>query len=233
MNPNAYNLTKYRDKVVAIDGPAGSGKSTTARLVAAELNYSYLDTGAMYRALTHFALTNSIELSDGNALALIAEKLKIRFETAAEINRVFLGDEEVTDEIRTPEVTKAVSEISAHLGVRQAMVLKQQKIGQGGSVVAEGRDTTTVVFPEADVKIFLQATVHQRAQRRLIELAKAGVATTIEEQVADLERRDAYDTGRKHSPLTKAKDAYVIDTSDCTIEEQVERVLTIFKSVLS
>ncbi len=218
---------------MAIDGPAGSGKSTTARMVAAKLNYSFLDTGAMYRAVTHFALTNSIDPSDGNALALISEKLDIRFETDEEINRVFIGDEEITEQIRTPEVTKTVSEISAHLGVRQAMVVKQQKIGKNGSVVAEGRDTTTVVFPDADVKIFLNASVKQRAQRRLIELAKAGVSTSIEEQIADLERRDEYDSGRKHSPLKKAKDAYVIDTSECTIEEQVERVLTIFKSVFS
>lgn len=217
---------------MAIDGPAGSGKSTTARLVAARLGYAFLDTGAMYRALTYFALTNGISPSDADALSAVAEKLKIKFRTEDEVNRVFLNNTEVTDEIRTPDVTKAVSEVSAHKGVREAMVAKQRQMGKRGNVVAEGRDTTTVVFPNADVKVFLEASIRERAQRRLIDLARAGIATTIEEQMEDIERRDRYDSNREHSPLKKASDAYVVDTSNCTIEEQVERVLTIFKTAV-
>ncbi|UCC45842.1 MAG: (d)CMP kinase [Candidatus Zixiibacteriota bacterium] len=228
-----YNLSWLKDKVIAIDGPAGSGKSTTARLVAARLGYKYLDTGAMYRALTYFALRHGISPGDEGALTALAQKLSIGFETGESVNRVFLAGEDVTEEIRSPEVTAAVSEVSAHPGVREAMVSKQRKIGEKGSVVAEGRDTTTVVFPDANLKIYLQATAEQRAQRRLIDLARAGVATTIEDQIADLERRDRYDSTREHSPLTRASDAYVVDTSNCTVEDQVERVLTIFKTAMS
>ncbi len=232
MTTGKYNLTKYRDKVIAIDGPAGAGKSTTARILAARLGYQYLDTGAMYRSLTYFALKNGVSPSDDAKLTALANTVEIRFITREDVNHVFINGEDVTTQIRTPEVTAHVSEVSAHAGVRKAMVFKQQEIGKAGSIVAEGRDTTTVVFPKADLKIFLQASVKERAQRRLIDLARMGVATTLEEQEADIERRDAHDSGRKHSPLTKAPDAYVVDTSNCTIEDQVERILVFFKTVV-
>lgn len=233
MNKPMYNRPSYKNRIIAIDGPAGSGKSTTARMVAARLGYSFLDTGAMYRALTHFAIANDISPTDGAALAAVAEKLRIEFKTEDEINRVFLNGIEVTEAIRTPEVTRDVSEVSAHKGVREAMVAKQRQLGKNGSVVAEGRDTTTVVFPNAHVKIYLQASIKDRAQRRLIDLARAGVSSTLEEQIEDIERRDRFDSNREHSPLLKASDAYVVDTSNCTIEEQVNRVLAIFKSAMS
>jgi cytidylate kinase len=232
MTTRPYKLSKLSGRVIAIDGPGGSGKSTTSRLLAAKLGYSYLDTGAMYRALTYFAVVKGIAPSDESKLTALAKVVDIEFKTKADVNHVFINGEEVTNEIRTPAVTALVSEVSAHKGVREAMVAKQKEIGKKGSIVAEGRDTTTAVFPDADVKVYMDASVRQRAQRRLIDLAKIGVATTLEEQIADLERRDAHDSGRRHSPLTRARDAVVIDTTALTIEEQVERIITVLKTIL-
>lgn len=211
--------------VVAIDGPAGSGKSTTAKLVAARLGFQYLDTGAMYRALTVLAMREKIASGDGERLGRLAAQMDIRFETTDQINRVFVGNEEVTAAIRTPDVTREVSEVSAHRAVREAMVARQQAIGARGKIVAEGRDTTTVVFPQAQVKVFLLASVTERARRRLLELERMGVRSSATEQEADLVRRDSFDSGRAHSPLTQAPDAVVIDTTALTIEEQVVRIL--------
>jgi cytidylate kinase len=227
-----YKLSKFRGRVIAIDGPAGSGKSTTAKILAARLGYRYLDTGAMYRALTWFAAQNGVAPSDGDKLTVLARSVGIEFETHEDVNKVFINGREVTDEIRSPMVTQLVSEVSAHPGVRQAMVEKQRELGAKGEIVAEGRDTTSVVFPRADVKVYLDCDVQTRAQRRLIDMAKLGVSTTFEEQVADIERRDKYDSERKHAPLHKPKDAYAVDTTNATIEEQVERVLELLKNVL-
>lgn len=222
-----YNLSKLKGKIIAIDGPAGSGKSTTAKLIADRLGYTYLDTGAMYRALTCYALRNNISPSDGSGLAEVMGKLSIRFENIENVQHVFLGDEDVTVEIRTPEVTRQVSEVSAHKKIREVMVEKQKELGRKGSIVAEGRDTTTVVFTHAHLKIYLKATIEQRAQRRLIDLARMGTATTLQELKEDLERRDNYDSNRQHSPLTVAPDAIVIDTSNLTIEDQVEKIISL------
>ncbi len=227
-----YKLTKFRDKVIAIDGPAGSGKSTTAKILAARLGYQYLDTGAMYRALTWFAMTNGVDPSDAERLRVLAEQVLIEFDTREDINRVAINGQDVTAEIRGPEVTANVSQISAHPGVRSAMVVKQQELGKEGNIVAEGRDTTTVVFADADIKVYLDAAVQTRAERRLIDMAKMGVSSTVDEQISDINRRDELDSGRKHSPLMRAKDAYVIETTHKTIEEQVEAILTLLKSVL-
>ena len=129
-------------------------------------------------------------------------------------------------------MTLHVSEVSAHKGVRKAMVSKQKKMGKKGSIVAEGRDTTTVVFPEADIKIYLDATVEQRAQRRTLDLKRMGIESTVDEQAADIKRRDHYDSNRKHSPLTQASDAFVVNTSDMTIEGQVDHIISLIKSVV-
>ncbi len=212
---------------IAIDGPAGSGKSTTAKLVAARLGFQFLDTGAMYRALTCKALQDNVSPSDSRQLTDMARDMQIRFETSGDDNRVFCDNEEVTTEIRTPEVTLHVSEVSAHPGVRKAMVAKQQEIARGQSVVAEGRDTTTVVFPDAEVKVFLIATVEERAKRRLKDLKNAGHESSLEEQKADIERRDRHDSERAHSPLRKADDAVEIDTSTMTVEQQVDKILSL------
>ena len=186
----------------------------------------------MYRALTWFAIQNGVAPSDGERLTVLARSVEIAFETREDINRVLINGRDVTDEIRGPMVTELVSEVSAHPGVRRAMVEKQRKIGARGEVVAEGRDTTTTVFPDADVKVYLDCNVTTRAQRRLIDMSRLGVSTTLQEQTAEIQRRDKLDSERKHSPLKKAKDAYLVDTSNTTIEEQLERVLALLKSVL-
>lgn len=214
-------------RVIAIDGPAGSGKSTTARLVAARLGYQYLDTGAMYRALTWAALQKNVAPSDEKTLSRMAGEMTISFDTHTDTNRVFLDGLDVTREIRTPEVTLHVSEVSAHRGVRSAMVEKQKAIGENGCIVAEGRDTTTVVFPKADLKIYLIASVEERAKRRLEDMARLGVDTTLTEQQADLLRRDDFDSNRTHSPLTRAHDAIEIDTTRLSIQQQVDRIISL------
>jgi len=222
-----YNLTKLKGKIIAIDGPAGSGKSTTAKIVAERLGYTYLDTGAMYRALTYYALLNNISPSDGERLAEVMEKLSIKFENRNEHQHVLIDDLDVTTQIRTPEVTRQVSEVAAHKKIREVMVEKQKDLGKRGSIVAEGRDTTTVVFTNAHLKIYLKATIEQRAQRRLIDLTQMGVSTSLQEIQEDIKRRDNYDSNREHSPLTIAPDAIVVDTSNLTIEDQVEKIISL------
>ncbi|MBD3404482.1 (d)CMP kinase [candidate division GN15 bacterium] len=219
-------------RVIAIDGPAGSGKSTTAKMVAARLGYQYLDTGAMYRALTWHALQHGISPADARRLGLVANQMQIEFETHADINRVFLNGSEVTSEIRTPEVTRQVSEISAHPEVRRAMVEKQKAMGERGCIVAEGRDTTTVVFPDAELKVFLVASVDARAERRLRDLQQMGISSTIEEVRDDLERRDRFDSNREHSPLTRADDAHEVDTTELTIQGQVEHIIELLRQLV-
>jgi cytidylate kinase len=227
-----YNLPRLQGKVIALDGPAGSGKSTTAGLLARSLGYTYLDTGAMYRALTYFALKIGVSPADGVKLKALAKNVSIQFKTEDDRNKIYINGEDVTTAIRTPEVTRAVSEVSAHKGVRGAIVAQQKEIGKNGNIVAEGRDTTTVVFPDADLKIYLDASVEIRAQRRLLDMGKLGVSTTFEEQVEDIKRRDEFDSNRKHSPLQRAKDAYYVDTSNMTIEEQVEWIINLIKKIV-
>ena len=230
MNDSNSDYSYLKGKIIAIDGPAGSGKSTTAKLLAAKLGFNYLDTGAMYRAITYYALSNNISPSDGKKLAELAQQLPIVFETHADINHVFIDGKEVTKEIRTPEVTLHVSEVSAHKNVRKAMVEKQKEKGKNGSIVAEGRDTTTVVFPDAEVKIYLNASVDERANRRVKDLHQAGSKTNVDEQIIDIERRDHHDSNREHSPLTQADDAILVDTTDLTIEGQVNKIIELIKA---
>ena len=232
MNQIKIKLPRLEGKIIAIDGPAGAGKSTTAQILADRLGFMYLDTGAMYRALTWLALENGISPGDGKKLAVLASKVPLEFKLEDDIKHVLINGIDVTEEIRTPEVTNHVSEVSAHEEVRKAMVTRQRQLAGKGSVVAEGRDTTTVVFPGADIKIYLDATVQQRAERRLLELVRKGISTTIEEQEADILRRDKYDSQRTHSPLTKASDAFVVDTSEMTIEGQVDHILALILSVV-
>ena len=230
MNNLSHHSPAKRGKVIAIDGPAGSGKSTTAKIVAERLGYTYLDTGAMYRALTYYALENKINPADEKELAEIAEQLPLEFRPKDGGNLVFLNGQDISSEIRTPEVTKNVSEISAHLLVRRAMVAKQKEFGKNGSIVAEGRDTTTVVFPDADLKIYMDASVKERAKRRLLDLSNMGIESDLSEQEQDINRRDKFDSGREHSPLTIAEDAVVIDTTNLTIEKQVDRIVELFQA---
>jgi len=225
-----YKLSALAGKIIAIDGPAGSGKSTTARLLASKIGYTFLDTGAMYRVVAWVAIKKGISVDDGESLEMISRQVEISFEMDGEINRVFLFGKDMTDEIRTLEVTKAVSPVSVHSGVRTAMVKRQRDLAKDGSIVAEGRDTTSVVFPNADLKIFLDASIEERARRRQLELVRKGISTDFEELKKDIIERDKRDSGRENSPLTKMADAVVIDTTSLTIEDQVERIIRLIKA---
>lgn len=225
--------SQLKGKIIAIDGPAGSGKSTTARILAEKLGYVYLDTGAMYRALTYVALKKKVLPSDSRKLAELARALPLRFEPSNGKNRVFIGEKDVSKQIRTPEITRVVSEISAHAEVRKAMVEKQKAIGKNGSIVAEGRDTTTVVFPGADIKVYMDARVEERARRRVLDMKAMGVNTTVEEQIKEINRRDGSDSKRKHSPLKKASDAVVVDTTKLTIDGEVNRILELLYELVN
>ncbi len=228
-----YKLSVLTDKVIAIDGPAGSGKSTTARKLAEKLGFIYLDTGAMYRAVALFALRNDVSPEDSRALEAIAQRVDIDFKVANGENRVLLNGEDVSEAIRTPEVTKAVSPVSAHAEVRTALVTRQREIGKKGNVVAEGRDTTSVVFPDADLKVYLTASLEERARRRVIDFARQGVKTSKEEQIKLLEERDKFDSGRKNSPLKRTHDSILVDTTKLNIEEQVEKIIKLIKTRLT
>ncbi|MFQ5599335.1 MAG: (d)CMP kinase [Candidatus Krumholzibacteriia bacterium] len=224
-------LARHRDAlarlVVAIDGPAGSGKSTTARAVAERLELGYLDTGATYRALTLSALRQGVDLGDPAALAELARTTRIRLEGAPGGARVLLDEEDVTEEVRSPEVTRAVSAVSALAPVRDVMLERQRQLAAQGGTVMEGRDIGTVVLPDADLKIFLTAAVRTRALRRQAEETQRGEERRLEDIELDIERRDHADSTRASAPLVCAPDAVVVDTSSMTIEEQTEAVLAL------
>ena len=215
-------------KVIAIDGPAGSGKSTTAKLVAKKLNFLYLDTGAMYRAITLKALENGLDVNDEEKLEKLAKNSVISFRNEADIRKIFLDGKDVTEKIREPLVDRNVSFVSVHKRVRKILVEKQKEIGRKNDLVAEGRDTTTVVFPHA-FKIYLDAALKERAKRRLLELKDKGVQTSLEEQIEEITKRDKLDSEREASPLCRDKDAVVVDTTHLTIEEQVNKVIELYK----
>jgi cytidylate kinase len=202
--------------VIAIDGPAGAGKSTVARAVAAELGFTYLDSGAMYRSVALAALEAGIHLDDGAALGDLAEGLEIGLEG----RRVVLGEREVSAEIRAPRVSAAASRVSVHPRVREAMVARQRRLIEAGSYVAEGRDIGTVVSPDAPLKIFLTASDEERARRRAAETGE-DFGSVLEAQG----RRDARDTERAHGALRAAPDAVDLDTSSMSLEEVVGRVV--------
>jgi cytidylate kinase len=217
-----------KSKIIAIDGPAGSGKSTTARLVAQKLGFLYLDTGAMYRAITWKALRLGVEVNNEDELKQLAEDSVITFENKGGVNRIFLDGEDVTEKIREPQVNRNVSYVSMHKKVRKILVEMQNKLGEENDIVAEGRDTTSVVFPQA-FKVFLDADIKERAQRRFRELKEKKIDTNVDEQMTEISRRDKLDSEREASPLLQVKDAVVVDTTHLTIEQQVDRVIELFK----
>jgi CMP/dCMP kinase len=216
---------RVRSFVFSIDGPSGSGKSTTARLLAARLGLRHIDTGAMYRAVTLCARETGIDPGDGARLGALAESLALDLLPAPDGPVVRVGDREVTAAIRAPEITAAVSAVSAHPEVRAAMVRRQREFSARGGVVLEGRDIGSVVLPWADVKIYLDASLRVRAERRFAELARAGVQTNLDEVERELVRRDTLDASREASPLVCPVGAWVVDTSNLTIDQQVERVI--------
>lgn len=202
--------------VIAIDGPAGSGKSTVAQLLAARLGFLFLDTGAMYRAVALLALRDGVAPDDGSSLAALTRGARIGFSPEG---HVLAREQDVSDEIRTNAVSAAVSEVSAHQEVRDLLVAEQRRIAAGRDVVVEGRDIGTVVFPEALLKVFLTARPEVRAERRRSELVVKGEHMTPEETLTAMTARDTYDSAREISPLRKAADAVEVDTSEMTIEE--------------
>ncbi|MDP6340269.1 MAG: (d)CMP kinase [Candidatus Marinimicrobia bacterium] len=208
--------------IVAIDGPAAAGKSTSAKLVAQNLGFTYLDTGAMYRCVTLSVLRNQIALDDDIALGLLFENLDIQIDKVDDQLIVRLNGDDVSTEIRKAEVTSCVSAVSAVPRVRDALVRIQRQMALDTDCVVEGRDIGTIVFPDAEIKFFLVADDLVRAKRRQMDLIAIGEERSIDELVEEIRRRDAYDSGRSHSPLCKAEDAFEVDTSKLTIDEQVD-----------
>lgn len=215
--------------VVAVDGPAGAGKSSVCMRLAAALGYRLIDTGAIYRSVALAATEAGTPFDDDDALGALVATLSPRFETGAAGNRVFLGDRDVSDAIRTPEVSRAASVVSARPAVREGLLDLQRRLGADGGVVLEGRDIGTVVFPDAEVKIFLTATERERARRRHEELRAKGVAVTLEATLADVRERDRQDTTRAVAPLRKADDAIEVVTDGMTMEQVVARLVELVR----
>lgn len=205
---------------IAIDGPASSGKSTIAKLLANQKGFTYIDTGAMYRAVTLAVLTQQIDLHDESSLQQLLRTTKIEFKRIDGTQTVWLNDQDVSEKIRTVEVTQHVSEVAAEPLVRERLVAMQQQMATKESVVMDGRDIGTVVLPNATIKFFFVADVAVRAERRYKENMARGLTTqTLEEIQADIQARDLYDSTRKHSPLKQAEDALLVDTSQMTMDE--------------
>ena len=218
-----------KNLIVAIDGTAGSGKSTSAKLVASRLNCLYIDTGAMYRSITFLAIRNKI-LDDEKLIISLAEESEIKLEFIDGETKVFVNDEDLTGDIRTVEVNRHVSDVSRIKKVREIMVAMQRKMGsKSNGVVMEGRDITTVVFPNADIKIFLTASLDERVSRRVKEFVENGTEVKLDAIKNNLIERDRIDSNREVSPLTQAPDAIVVDTTKYTIEEQVNIILEAVK----
>lgn len=209
---------------IAIDGPAGAGKSTVAKIVADKLGFQYIDTGAMYRAYTLKILDNGIDPEDEISVLKLLDSTDIDFRD----NRIFLDETQVDEEIREGRITKNVSFIASYKAVREKMVRLQQSMSTRKSVVMDGRDITTVVLPDADFKFFITATADERGRRRYLELLGKGVeGITLEDTIEDIRRRDTFDSTREESPLTKTEDSYLVDTTNMTISEAVEHIISI------
>jgi cytidylate kinase len=212
--------------VIAIDGPVGAGKSTVSKLVARKLGYLYVNTGAMYRAVALKALRLGMDINDPIVMAMLAEATDIQLQQQGDGGvRVFLDGEDVTEAIRTPEVSEASSIVSAHEGVRKVLAERQKVMAELGGVVMEGRDIQTVIAPDAEVKIFLTASLEERAKRRWLELQQKGISVSYEEVLQEVKERDERDKNRTIAPLRKAPDAVEIDTTGITPEEVAEKIV--------
>lgn len=220
--------------IIAIDGYSACGKSSTAKAVANLLNYNYIDTGAMYRAVTLYFLQNFVSLTNPNEVAEALKEIDIEFRYNAKLNKsdTYLNSMNVENEIRQMSVSDKVSEVSAISAVRRFLVAQQQKMGKKKGIVMDGRDIGTVVFPDAELKIFMVADMQIRAKRRQDELLERGELVKLEDIIDNLTKRDLIDTSRADSPLKKAEDARIIDTSYITFEEQVEMILDMYGEVI-
>ncbi len=214
-----------KQPVVAIDGPAGSGKTTVARLVAGRLGYSLVDTGALYRCVALAARRQGVDPGDPGGLGRLAAGMRVQFLDSEGGQRVVLDGEDVTDAIREPEISQDASRVSAHPQVREALLSLQRDLGRRGGVVLEGRDIGTVVFPDAEVKVFLAAGVDVRARRRFDELSAKQIDVTLQETLEDMKSRDARDEGREHAPLKPAEDAEIVATENRSARQVADLVV--------
>lgn len=222
-----------KKSIITIDGPAGSGKSTVARIVAEKLNFLYLDTGAMYRAVALYFIKNNLSHQNKSEnLKSILKKINISFHYDSDQSLVKLNGEIVESEIRTPEVTDLASPLSALPEVRTRLISMQRKIGKDKNLVCEGRDMGTVVFPHADLKIFLVAHVDQRVNRRLLDLHKKGIETDFGKLKKQMEMRDYRDSHRNLSPLKPADDAIEVDTTNLSIQQVVDKIMQLYEAGL-
>lgn len=222
--------SKRKRLTIAIDGPSGAGKSTVARFLAKRLGYVYIDTGAMYRSVALRVKEKGISPEDELALNQLASSLHITFITEGEQTRVCCDGEDITSAIRSPEISRLASYISKQKGVREALVQMQREMGKEGGVILEGRDIGTVVFPDADVKFYLDAKSDERARRRYHEMVEKGVKVDFKETQEELIQRDHNDMHRIHSPLKKANDALFIDSTHRSVEEVVEEMVHMVKA---
>lgn len=217
---------------IAVDGPAASGKSTTARLLAQKLGYLYIDTGAMYRTATLSVLNNKINAHDEQAVVKNIEDCQISIKLAEDGQHTYLDNDDVTHLIRTPQINKEISIISSYAGVREILVKQQQALAVKGGVIMDGRDIGTVVLPHAELKVFMIASLEERAKRRLKEFTAQGIKETIEALKSKIQRRDEFDASRSQAPLKKAEDARELDTSKLTIEQQVDLIYNWAKDII-
>lgn len=218
---------------IAIDGPAAAGKSTIAKITAEKLGYTYIDTGAMYRALTHKALRMNIDTNDGASLENLLRDTDIILVPTSDGQAVIVDGKDVSEEIRSQEVTAAVSPVSAHQGVRELMVAKQRILGERAGVVMDGRDIGTHVLPDAELKIFMTASVEERAQRRHIENEQRGIISSLEQLKEEISTRDRADSEREISPLRQAEDAVLIDTTAMSIEQVADKISSLAEKRVS
>ncbi|MGR6001934.1 (d)CMP kinase [Bacillus cereus] len=218
---------------IAIDGPAYAGKSTVAKVVAKELSYVYIDTGAMYRTLTYATLEQKVDIENEEQLMEVVKNVNIEFQQGENTQLVFLNGQDVSEVIRTPDVTNRVSIVAKHRLVREEMVRRQQELAKKGGVVMDGRDIGTHVLPGAEVKIFMLASVEERAERRHLENLNKGFDSNLERLKEEIAQRDKLDSEREVSPLKKADDALELDTTSLSIEEVVQKIMSIVSGVFA
>ena len=216
--------------VIAIDGPAGAGKSTIAKKIAKKLDYKYLDTGAMYRAVTWYVLKTNTDISNKDKITNITQNININFEK--DINsktHIYVNNKDITEEIRTTEIDNNVSNIAQIEGVRKELVKMQKNIAKDGKIVMDGRDIASRVLPNADLKIYLTASLEERAKRRFDDIKDKNSTSSFKKVKKEIKRRDEIDKNREHSPLTKTDDAILIDSSNLSIEEVIDKIMSLIK----